>query len=165
MLTATQIASIIMLLQAFGVPPATVDYIRIQISTPQTAQATTTQAVGIPANSSVPEIPATTIETQTETPLIVPVCELATNSSPYIRGGVLQGYRVSFSWRMNLKATGFLSGYGHLPMPTSYVQHPPSIAVIQTASSTVTYVLTESMTDPTYQKTTTCWTTVNTSSL
>ena len=54
MLTISQLASIIMLLQAFGVSPSVVTQIQNEIPTIQTAtQATTTEAVGVQANTSV----------------------------------------------------------------------------------------------------------------
>lgn len=78
--------------------------------------------------------------------LIVPVCQLIGAGSETGRAG--------FSWVMDPKATGVLSGYGVLPAPT-WTQSLGLISVPQTAP-TVTYVLTETVNDPTYQHTTTC---------
>jgi hypothetical protein len=94
-------------------------------------------------------------------PPIVPVCTLTANV--LLHGNKLNpNYQVYFGWTMNPEATGFLSGYGTLPHYASGLPQYQTtggntdfVTVIQSATST-TYTLTETMTDPAYQTTTTC---------
>ncbi len=90
----------------------------------------------------------------------VPVCALSATLSPLSNGRA----QVYFGWDMDPNATGMLSGYGTLPSYTSHVTHPPIVSVIQ-GQQVVTYTLTETMNDPSYQTTTTCQVTADTSDL
>ncbi len=150
-----------MLLQAFGVPPATVEYVRTQISTPQITQVAPVQDT-VPIETPTIVSPAT-IET-VPAPLvatpIVPLCNLAVRIVPSAHGG----YATSFSWHMSPGATGLIVGVGHVPTYTSDAPHPPLMLGGQ-SEIVKTYTLIETMTDPAYQATTTCQATADASTI
>jgi hypothetical protein len=148
MLTLTQIAAIIMLLQAFGVSPDVVSLVQSQISVPQM----TLQATG---GSSDSVMVSTTTPTSTNI-VILPVQQVVAPTAPlkiplcFIRAilPTKNNYNHIFvNWEINPNATGFLTGHGDV------LAHGQ--LDLMGASSTV-YTLTETMDDSAYQTTTTC---------
>jgi hypothetical protein len=163
MLTATQIAAIIMLLNAFGVPPATVEYVRVQISAPQ-IQATTTQQVATTTPAVGDTQTRASLIPASVTPLLIPLCTLSVHEDIKPNG---RTYAV-LDWKVNAQATALSitsdNGYAWNPtrLSVSLLTDTPSLNLTDTnAVNGEVFTLTETMSDPTYQPTTTCSATGN----
>lgn len=160
MLTASQIAAIIMLLQAFGVAPNVVELVRTEI-TPPIAQTsipdTVTPESTAQAVSPVVVSPSNNVSQATTTPvaLSVPVCNL------YIQSHINKGQNQNgltyahLNWRVNSNARLTITSNRGFSWTPSF---PTSVRELTDthATSTEVFTLTETMTDPAYQTTTTC---------
>lgn len=122
----------------------------------QASASTTPDASTVPVAQDAPVLapvapPVAIISASAVPQLLVPICNLEARVAP--SNG--PNYIVYFGWNMDPSATGFLPGYGPLPAYTSHVAHPPIVTEVQ-KGATATYTLTETMTNPLYQQTTTC---------
>lgn len=180
-LTEPQVNAIVSLLRAFGVdePTLFIVYAELHVSTstavqvvsPQTPPTTDVIPSDITTAPITPPVQIYIFPIQTPPPpppvaepkpLIIPTCRLSASIVPASLAHT--SFIVYFSFEINPNAKGFLLGYGNLPTYTTYVQHPPTISILQ-LTPIVTYTLTETMTDPAYQTTTTCSTTADSANI